>query len=166
MGGRSLDDEDDNDSDEDDNADPRLQRLPSKNCAFYNTKTSRDIQLSTFHTGLLSECNTLNFAGNSLSDSLKLFGRYRRSLTVLLTGKRLLESYVLDVTKLDHPLSSVNECFIAAVDGRHVRFFSRDFKEKIAASHFKTSGFMTRQMTSATNGLFSQKNYVSLQTAK
>uniref|UniRef100_A0A3B5LBD1 Kelch-like family member 30 n=1 Tax=Xiphophorus couchianus TaxID=32473 RepID=A0A3B5LBD1_9TELE len=39
MGGRSLDDEDDNDSDEDDNADPRLQRLPSKNCAFYNTKT-------------------------------------------------------------------------------------------------------------------------------
>lgn len=145
MGGRSLDDEDDNDSDEDDNADPRLQRLPSKNCAFYNTKTSRDIQLSTFHTGLLSECNTLNFAGNSLSDSLKLFGRYRRSLTVLLTGKRLLESYVLDVTKLDHPLSSVNECFIAAVDGRHVRFFSRDFKEKIAASHFKTSGFMTRQ---------------------
>ncbi|XP_054916804.1 kelch-like protein 30 isoform X2 [Poeciliopsis prolifica] len=40
MGGRSLDDEDDNDSDEDDNRDPRLQRLPSKNCAFYNTKTS------------------------------------------------------------------------------------------------------------------------------
>uniref|UniRef100_A0A3P9PKZ1 Kelch like family member 30 n=1 Tax=Poecilia reticulata TaxID=8081 RepID=A0A3P9PKZ1_POERE len=39
MGGRSLDDEDDNDSDEDDGADPRLQRLPSKNCAFYNTKT-------------------------------------------------------------------------------------------------------------------------------
>ncbi|XP_014328909.1 kelch-like protein 30 [Xiphophorus maculatus] len=48
MGGRSLDDEDDNDSDEDDNADPRLQRLPSKNCAFYNTKTKKWHELPNF----------------------------------------------------------------------------------------------------------------------
>ncbi|XP_054916796.1 kelch-like protein 30 isoform X1 [Poeciliopsis prolifica] len=48
MGGRSLDDEDDNDSDEDDNRDPRLQRLPSKNCAFYNTKTKKWHELPNF----------------------------------------------------------------------------------------------------------------------
>uniref|UniRef100_A0A3B5B050 Kelch like family member 30 n=1 Tax=Stegastes partitus TaxID=144197 RepID=A0A3B5B050_9TELE len=40
MGGRSLDDSDDeDDSDEDEDRDPRLQRLLSRNCAFYNTKT-------------------------------------------------------------------------------------------------------------------------------
>jgi len=42
MGGRSLDDEDDEeDSEEDEDRDPRLQRLLSRNCAFYNTNTSK-----------------------------------------------------------------------------------------------------------------------------
>lgn len=44
MGGRSLDDSDEeDDSDEDEDRDPRLQRLLLRNCAFYNTKTSTDI---------------------------------------------------------------------------------------------------------------------------
>lgn len=44
MGGRSLDDSDDEDeSDEDEDRDPRLQRLLPRNCAFYNTKTSKNI---------------------------------------------------------------------------------------------------------------------------
>lgn len=41
MGGRSLDESDnEEESDEDEDRDPRLQRLMSANCAFYNTKTS------------------------------------------------------------------------------------------------------------------------------
>lgn len=43
MGGRSLDDSDEDDSDEDEDRDPRLQRLLPRNCAFYNTKTSKNI---------------------------------------------------------------------------------------------------------------------------
>lgn len=39
MGGHSMDDEDDSDEDED--RDPRLERLQPRNCAFYNTKTSK-----------------------------------------------------------------------------------------------------------------------------
>lgn len=42
MGGRSLDDSDDEDSDEDEERDPRLQRLLQRNCAFYNTNTSKN----------------------------------------------------------------------------------------------------------------------------
>lgn len=42
MGGRSLDDsDDDDDSEEEEERDPRLQRLLSRNCSFYNTKTSK-----------------------------------------------------------------------------------------------------------------------------
>lgn len=44
MGGRSLDDSDDeDDSDEEQDRDPRLQRLLLRNCGFYNTKTSTNI---------------------------------------------------------------------------------------------------------------------------
>lgn len=49
MGGRSLDDSDDeDDSDEDEDRDPRLQRQPPKNCAFYNTTTKQWHELPSF----------------------------------------------------------------------------------------------------------------------
>ncbi|XP_029005141.1 kelch-like protein 30 isoform X3 [Betta splendens] len=48
MGGRSLDDSDDDDSDEDEDRDPRLQRQPPNNCAFYNTKTKQWHELPNF----------------------------------------------------------------------------------------------------------------------
>lgn len=49
MGGRSLDDEDDEeDSDEEEDRDPRLQRLLSRNCAFYNIKTKQWHELPNF----------------------------------------------------------------------------------------------------------------------
>lgn len=44
MGGHSMEDDDDeDDSDEDEDRDPRLERLQTRNCAFYNTKTSKNI---------------------------------------------------------------------------------------------------------------------------
>lgn len=49
MGGRSLDDEDDEeDSGDEEGRDPRLQRLLSRNCAFYNTKTKQWHELPNF----------------------------------------------------------------------------------------------------------------------
>lgn len=49
MGGRALDDSDDEeDSDDDEERDPRLERLPPKNCGFYNTKTRQWHQLPNF----------------------------------------------------------------------------------------------------------------------
>uniref|UniRef100_A0A672YGM0 Kelch-like family member 30 n=1 Tax=Sphaeramia orbicularis TaxID=375764 RepID=A0A672YGM0_9TELE len=50
MGGRSLDDSDnEDDSDEDEQRDPRLQRqLLPRNCAFYNTKTKQWHELPNF----------------------------------------------------------------------------------------------------------------------
>lgn len=46
MGGRALDDEDDDDEDEE--RDPRLERPPPKNCAFYNTRTKQWHELPNF----------------------------------------------------------------------------------------------------------------------
>lgn len=59
MGGRSLDDSDDDDSD-DEERDPRLQRLLHKNCAFYNTKTSRIVFFS------FCPCPASKFVRNSV----------------------------------------------------------------------------------------------------
>uniref|UniRef100_A0A3B4ANI4 BTB domain-containing protein n=1 Tax=Periophthalmus magnuspinnatus TaxID=409849 RepID=A0A3B4ANI4_9GOBI len=39
MGGRALDDSDDEEDSDEEDRDPRLERPPPKNCAFYNTKT-------------------------------------------------------------------------------------------------------------------------------
>lgn len=48
MGGHSMDDEDDSDEEED--RDPRLERLQPRNCAFYNTKTSKKNKTTTTKT--------------------------------------------------------------------------------------------------------------------
>uniref|UniRef100_A0A8C7YGC5 Kelch-like family member 30 n=1 Tax=Oryzias sinensis TaxID=183150 RepID=A0A8C7YGC5_9TELE len=49
MGGRSLDESDnEEESDEDEDRDPRLQRIMSANCAFYNTKTKKWHELPNF----------------------------------------------------------------------------------------------------------------------
>ncbi|CAL9695914.1 unnamed protein product [Knipowitschia caucasica] len=48
MGGRALDDSDDEEDSDSDDRDPRLERLPPKNCAFYNTKTKQWHQLPNF----------------------------------------------------------------------------------------------------------------------
>ncbi|KAK7888619.1 hypothetical protein WMY93_024179 [Mugilogobius chulae] len=46
MGGRALDDSDNEEDSDEEERDPRLERLPPKNCAFYNTKTS-NLKFST-----------------------------------------------------------------------------------------------------------------------
>lgn len=78
MGGRSLDDSDDeDDSDEDEDRDPRLQRLLPRNCAFYNTKTSKKYSsLSQFQVCLSSQSILQQkIAGKRQSDSSIQFGR-------------------------------------------------------------------------------------------
>lgn len=66
MGGRSLDDSDDeDDSDEDEDRDPRL--LP-RNCAFYNTKTSKNI-ISPFRISSLFKF-TIHFTTEICWESL------------------------------------------------------------------------------------------------
>lgn len=58
MGGRSLDDSDEED-DSDEDEDPRLHRLLLKNCAFYNTKTSTNLPCPRQHSSLFQF--TINF---------------------------------------------------------------------------------------------------------
>ncbi|KAM4739316.1 kelch-like protein 30 isoform 1-T1 [Anableps anableps] len=76
MGGRSLDDEDDNDSDEDEDTDPRFQRLPSKNCVFYNTKTKKWHELPNFPNP-----NKWGYAMVSLNNDVYVTGGSRGSNT-------------------------------------------------------------------------------------
>lgn len=97
MGGRSLDDSDDeDDSDEDEDRDPRLQRQPPNNCAFYNTKTSKiPFPLSKFQACLSSQCILQqSLVGKRLSDSLNQFGRCCRLLNIVLTEKQLCRNAV------------------------------------------------------------------------
>lgn len=118
MGGRSLDDSDDeDDSDEEQDRDPRLQRLLLRNCAFYNTKTSTDIfctyqnfkfvyvQNQFYSRTLLGNVRLIPLK-NSLAD---VSWAVKRSVD----RKTALQECGLDVTKLDHLLSSSNERFIA-----------------------------------------------------
>lgn len=67
MGGRSLDDSDDEDSD-DEERDPRLQRLLHKNCGFYNTKTSKTSSLFSF-----CMCPASKFAQSSVGKCSSTF---------------------------------------------------------------------------------------------
>lgn len=95
MGGHSMDDEDDSDEDED--RDPRLERLQPRNCAFYNTKTSKkkkQQQQKLFLPHLkfqvcLSSHSILifKFVGKCLWDSSNQFGTFCRSLNTVLTEK-------------------------------------------------------------------------------
>ncbi|XP_053700215.1 kelch-like protein 30 isoform X1 [Synchiropus splendidus] len=48
MGGRSLDDSDEDDSSDEEDRDPRLQRLLLRNCGFYNTRTKQWHELPNF----------------------------------------------------------------------------------------------------------------------
>uniref|UniRef100_A0A3Q2QFC6 Kelch like family member 30 n=1 Tax=Fundulus heteroclitus TaxID=8078 RepID=A0A3Q2QFC6_FUNHE len=76
MGGRSLDDEEDDDSDEDEDTDPRLERLPSKNCAFYNTTTKKWHELPNFPNP-----NKWGYAMVSLNNDVYVTGGSRGSNT-------------------------------------------------------------------------------------
>lgn len=115
MGGRSLDDSDD-DSDEDEDRDPRLQRLLPRNCAFYNTRTSTNIpdpyrkssSLFKFKIHFTTEIcweMSVRFPRNSLADVSQV-------IKCSADRKTALQECGLDVTKLDHHLSSSNEGFI------------------------------------------------------
>ncbi|KAM4574273.1 kelch-like protein 30 [Fundulus diaphanus] len=76
MGGRSLDDEEDDDSDEDEDTDPRLERLRSKNCAFYNTTTKKWHELPNFPNP-----NKWGYAMVSLNNDVYVTGGSRGSNT-------------------------------------------------------------------------------------
>lgn len=156
LGGRSLDDSDEDDSDEDEDRDPRVQRLLRKNCAFYNTKTSTNyffflfLHASEFQVCLSSQFILQHFVGKRPSDSLKKTALADASLVVNCSADRKTaqQECGLDVTKLDHLLSSSNERFIVrGWKKESVLGFSWDVKEKIVASRYKIPGFMFRQMT-------------------
>lgn len=95
VGGHSMDDSDDeDDSDEDDDRDPRLERLQPRNCAFYNTKTSKKtttkifLPHSKFQVCLSSDSILIfKFVGKCLWDSSNQFGTFCRSLNTVLTEK-------------------------------------------------------------------------------
>lgn len=85
MGGRSLDDSDE-DSDDEEDRDPRLQRLLLRNCAFYNTKTSKNMsEMSNFQVCLSSAIiSQQKFVVRFLETAWRMSGQ---SLNVALTEK-------------------------------------------------------------------------------